>query len=109
MPDRLPVLFGTDIGRDIDDAQALAYLLQEPRCELLGITTVTEKAGDRAPLAEAICRAAGRPEVPVRAGSSEPTPGPQRQPEAPQKGALPRWSHRREIAPATAVPFMQEV
>ena len=32
------VLFDTDIGSDIDDALALAYLLKEPRCELLGIT-----------------------------------------------------------------------
>jgi len=37
----IPILFDTDIGSDIDDAVALAYLLQEPRCELLGITTVS--------------------------------------------------------------------
>ena len=37
----IPVLFDTDIGNDIDDAVALAYLLRQPRCELLGVTTAT--------------------------------------------------------------------
>ncbi len=32
----IPVLLDTDIGSDIDDAVALAYLLRQPRCELLG-------------------------------------------------------------------------
>ncbi len=47
MPDdaeRLPVLLDTDIGSDIDDAVALAYLLAQPRCELLGVTTVHPSA-----------------------------------------------------------------
>ena len=34
------VLLDTDIGGDIDDAICLAYLLKEPQCELVGITTV---------------------------------------------------------------------
>ena len=34
------ILLDTDIGSDIDDAIYLAYLLKEPQCELLGITTV---------------------------------------------------------------------
>ena len=33
------VLLDTDIGTDVDDAVALAYLLSHPDCELLGITT----------------------------------------------------------------------
>ena len=49
------ILFDTDIGSDIDDALALAYLLKEPRCELLGITTVTSFPEQRAAL-----RALGR-------------------------------------------------
>lgn len=36
---REKVLFDTDIGGDPDDGMALTYLLREPRCELLGITT----------------------------------------------------------------------
>ena len=35
------ILLDTDIGSDIDDAVCLAYLLANPACELLGITTVT--------------------------------------------------------------------
>ena len=35
------VLFDTDIGTDIDDALALAYLLCQPECDLLGVTTVS--------------------------------------------------------------------
>ncbi|GCE22508.1 nucleoside hydrolase [Dictyobacter kobayashii] len=38
---KIKVLYDTDPGSDIDDAVALAYLLAEPRCELLGITTVS--------------------------------------------------------------------
>jgi purine nucleosidase len=65
---RVPVLFDTDIGSDIDDAVALAYLLRQPRCELLGVTTATGDTGQRAALAEVICRAAGRNDVPIHAG-----------------------------------------
>ena len=38
---KVPLILDTDIGTDIDDAVALAYLLGQPRCELLGVTTVT--------------------------------------------------------------------
>ena len=37
----MKLLLDTDIGSDIDDAVCLAYLLAQPACELLGITTVT--------------------------------------------------------------------
>jgi hypothetical protein len=42
------VLLDTDLGNDIDDALTLAYLLAQPDCELLGVTTVTAGAVDRA-------------------------------------------------------------
>ena len=45
----IKVLLDTDIGTDVDDAVALAYLLSHPDCELLGITTVTGEANKRAP------------------------------------------------------------
>ena len=38
---KIKIILDTDIGTDIDDALALAYLLQQPRCELMGITTLT--------------------------------------------------------------------
>ena len=30
--DKLKILFDTDIGTDVDDALALTFLLNEPRC-----------------------------------------------------------------------------
>ena len=45
------VLLDTDIGGDIDDAVCLAYLLREPQCELLRITTVCGEAEKRAAVA----------------------------------------------------------
>ena len=38
--DRIPVILDTDIGSDIDDAVALAYLLRQPACELVGVTAI---------------------------------------------------------------------
>jgi purine nucleosidase len=67
-----PVLFDTDIGNDIDDAVALAYLLCQKDCELVGITTATGDTAKRAALCEVICRAAGREEIPIHAGLAGP-------------------------------------
>ena len=61
------ILLDTDIGGDIDDAICLAYLLTEPQCELVGITTVCGDSEIRAAVADAICRTAGR-KIPVVAG-----------------------------------------
>ncbi len=61
------VLLDTDIGGDIDDAICLAYLLKEPQCELLGITTVCGEPEKRAAVADAICKTLGR-DVPIVAG-----------------------------------------
>jgi inosine-uridine nucleoside N-ribohydrolase len=47
----MKIILDTDIGSDIDDAVCLAYLLAQPECELLGITTVTGEAARRAMLA----------------------------------------------------------
>lgn len=43
----IKVLLDTDIGGDIDDAICLAYLLKEPQCKLLGITTVCGESEKR--------------------------------------------------------------
>lgn len=68
----MKVLLDTDIGGDIDDALALAYLLKQPRCELLRITTVGGEPEKRAALASATCHAAGRAEMPIHVGASAP-------------------------------------
>src|SRR5262245_5373541 len=70
-----PVIFDTDIGTDIDDAYALAIVLQHPELELLGVTTVSGDAVARARLAAKLLQVAG-PEwrrVPVYAGTSTAT------------------------------------
>lgn len=65
----------TDIGSEIDDALALAYLLCNQAVEILGISTVTDKAQIRAMLASALCLAAGRPDIPIYPGCEESLPG----------------------------------
>lgn len=46
--------------RDIDDAICLVYLLKEPQCELIGITTVCGEPEKRAAVADVICRTVGK-------------------------------------------------
>jgi purine nucleosidase len=106
----LPLIFDTDIGTDIDDAVALAYLLKQPRCELLGITTVTGQAQARAALADAVCRAAGRDDVPIMSGTEAPLLGRNRQPTCQQAEILDRFDHRpaESFAPHRAVGWMRE-
>ena len=60
----IKILLDTDIGSDIDDAVCLAYLLANPACELLGITTVTGEADVRASMASAMCKVAGNSHLP---------------------------------------------
>jgi len=105
--DRLTVLLDTDIGTNIDDALALAWLLSEPRCALAGITTVTGRPQVRARLADAICRAFGRPDVPIHGGSARPLCRPVEQEDVPQAAVLERHPHREDFAGDTAVDFLQ--
>ena len=107
MRDRIPLLLDTDIGSDIDDAVALAYLLAEPRCELAGVTTVSGRARERAMLVDLVCRAAGRRDVPIFAGATEPLSGEQRQPRVPQAEILARHEHRDDFEPDAAAGFLR--
>lgn len=104
---RIPVLFDTDIGSDIDDALALTYLLHHPQCELLGVTTVTGEPERRAMLADAICRLAGRTDVPIHSGYGEPILVEQCQREATQAEVLSNWPHRTDFPANTAVDFLR--
>jgi inosine-uridine nucleoside N-ribohydrolase len=101
------VLLDTDIGSDIDDAVALAWLLANPDCELLGITTVTGEARIRAQLASVLCRAAGK-RIPIFPGAEAPLLIGQRQKQAPQAAALERWSHEESFPEGGAVGFLRE-
>jgi inosine-uridine nucleoside N-ribohydrolase len=66
-----PVIFDTDIGSDIDDAFALAFLLQSPEFRVLAVTTSRFDAPVRAALARKILRAYGRLDIPVASGGPE--------------------------------------
>src|SRR6266487_2151781 len=88
----IKLLLDTDIGSDIDDALCLAYLLAQPACELLGITTVTGEAEKRAMIASALCKVAGK-NIPVYPGAPEPLLIGQKQQIASQARALGKWDH----------------
>ncbi len=102
----MKVLLDTDIGSDIDDAVCLAYLLAQPDCELLGITTVSGEGQRRAMLASALCREAGA-EVPIYIGAEQPLLIEQRQPKSPQTNAIGNWSHVTDFPRGEAVEFMR--
>ncbi|MBI4305741.1 MAG: nucleoside hydrolase, partial [Chloroflexi bacterium] len=104
----MKLLLDTDIGSDIDDAVCLAYLLVNPECELLGVTTVSGQPVERAMLASALCNAAGKPRIPIYPGAEAPLSGHQRQPAAKQASVLARWAHERRYADGRAVQFMAE-
>jgi len=109
MPEeKVKVLLDTDIGSDIDDAVALAYLVSQPRCDLLGVTTVTGEPIPRAEMASAICRNVGRDDVPIHAGCPEAMLIEMRQKRAPQAAALGDWDRRRDFEPLTAVGFLRD-
>lgn len=101
------ILLDTDIGTDIDDAVCLAYLLSQPECDLVGITTVTGETEKRAMIASAICKTAGK-EVPIYPGVEQPLLIPQYQPQARQAVALDRWAHDTEFPRGQAIAFMRE-
>jgi purine nucleosidase len=104
------VLLDTDIGSDIDDGIALAYLLAESRCELRGVTTVSGRPRVRAALVDAVCRAGGVTNVPIHAGVEHAIDRDTPQPEVPQAAVLDRFDHRPadDFEPSTAVTFLRD-
>ena len=101
------ILLDTDIGTDIDDSVCLAYLLSQPECDLLGITTVSGEPIKRAMLASAICKAAGK-EIPIYPGVEVPLLVKQHQPVAQQAKALRRWEHDTRFPMGQAITFMRD-
>ncbi len=103
------ILLDTDIGSDIDDAFTLAYLLRQPQCRLLGITTVSGQAEIRAQMASAMCRLAGRRDIPVYPGAENPLITEQMQPVAHHAAVLPKWDRQAEFPKGEAVAFMRKI
>ena len=102
------ILLDTDIGSDIDDAICLAYLLNQPQCELLGITTVSGESEKRAMIASAICIAANKPDIPIFPGTEMPLLTSQKQPVAYQAEKLSHWKHENNFIQNGHIEFMRE-
>jgi purine nucleosidase len=100
------ILLDTDIGSDIDDAVCLAYLLANPACEMLGITTVTGDTVQRASMASVLCKIAGK-NIPIHPGAVNPLLIEQRQPLVPQASALSKWDHDTKFSSGEAVEFLR--
>jgi inosine-uridine nucleoside N-ribohydrolase len=101
-----------DITGDIDDAMCLAYLLAQPACDLLGITTVTWDTDRRAMVASALCRAAGRT-VPIFPGARVPLVAPlpvfaSEQTVDVEGEFLRGWDHEEVFPHGRAVEFMRQ-
>ncbi|MCE0484201.1 MAG: nucleoside hydrolase [Methylacidiphilales bacterium] len=101
------VLLDTDIGSDIDDAVCLAYLLANPACNLLGITTVTGDTVLRAKMASVLCKIAGK-QIPIHPGAQNPLLIEQKQPHVHQAGALSKWAHDTDFSRGEAVEFLRK-
>ena len=108
MAERIPILLDTDPGNDIDDAVAISYLLKQPRCELLGITTVSGPVAKRAAIAEVLCRSVGRTDVPIVAGRSEVLSYGQGQPWCAQYEPIQHIPHSLDYTENRAVDFLRE-
>lgn len=100
------ILLDTDIGSDLDDAVCLAYLLAQPRCELLGITTVTGEAEKRAMMVSTLCKIAGY-DIPIYPGAEHPLLISPRQPVAQQAVALKKWAHDTKFPRGEAIEFLR--
>lgn len=68
-PARIPVIFDTDIGDDIDDTWALTLLLKSPQLDLKLVTTTYGKAEYRAKIIARLLTVAKRTDVPVGLGT----------------------------------------
>lgn len=94
------VILDTDIGDDIDDAFALALLVNHPGVQLLGVTTAWGDTGLRARLASRFLSITGNGNIPVYAG----LPTTSRAPFTQSRWAQ-RWPETRPVS-NQAIPFL---
>ena len=64
----IPVILDTDIGFDVDDVWALAFLLACPELDIRLITTTTGDTLYRAKLVAKLLQLAGREDIPIGVG-----------------------------------------
>ncbi len=65
---KIPVIFDTDIGDDIDDTWALALLLQSPELDIKLITTAVGDTSAKAKIVAKMLEVAGRTDIPIGIG-----------------------------------------
>jgi len=65
---KIPVILDTDIGGDIDDTWALAFMLKSPELDVKLITTDTGNTTYRAKIVAKMLEVAGRTDIPVGVG-----------------------------------------
>ncbi len=106
--DKISVLLDTDPGNDIDDALAISYLLSHPKCDFKGITTVTGPVDQRAAIAEVLCHAAGRKDVPIHCGRSDVLAHGQGQPWCAQYEPIQDSPHKLNRKQDEAVDFLRQ-
>jgi len=68
---KVPVILDTDIGDDIDDTWALAFLLKSPELDIKLVVSDTGNTTYRAKIIAKMLTAAGRTEIPVGIGISQ--------------------------------------
>jgi purine nucleosidase len=68
----IKLILDTDIGSDVDDAWALALCLASDEIDLLGVTLVHADLDTRAKVALKMLKLAGRTDIPVYKGISDP-------------------------------------
>lgn len=65
---KIPVIFDTDIGNDVDDMWALQYLLNCPELDVKLITVEIDSSEERAKLVAKFLETVGRTEIPIGIG-----------------------------------------
>ena len=100
------IFLDTDIGSDIDDVICLTYLLNNPDCDLLGITTVTGEQEKRAKIARKLCTDA-KQNIPVVSGRGDPLIIPQYQRIADQARVVENWHDNSGDPFPNAIDFMR--
>ena len=71
---RTKILLDTDIGTDIDDAWALAFVALSPELDTVAVTITDADTAARAKVACKLLQRAGRTDIPVAVGRQTPTP-----------------------------------
>jgi len=65
---KIPIIFDTDIGGDIDDTWALILLLNSPEFDIKLITASVGDAPSKVKVVARICEIAGRSDIPIGVG-----------------------------------------